>query len=111
MATLTVKQPRTNIGLLLDNQKFVIGILIFLILLALALVGNLFFETEMRTSGSLPARQPPGEAGLLGSDSLGRSIATLLDQGSQDPATDLAGLLREVGIPFVIDAEGVPQLT
>ena len=45
-----------------------------------------------------------------GKPELGRSIATLLDQGSADPAADLAGLLRQAEIPFKTDARGVPQL-
>jgi hypothetical protein len=48
---------------------------------------------------------------ISGNPGLGRTIATLLDQGSQDPATDLADLLQRAGIAFVLDAEGVPQLS
>jgi peptide/nickel transport system permease protein len=53
---------------------------IFLTLFGLAVIANFFIETDLRTSGSLPPRQPPGEAGLLGSDSLGRSIASQMGE-------------------------------
>jgi hypothetical protein len=45
-----------------------------------------------------------------GRPELGRTIAKLLDQGSPDPKDDLDSLLREAGIPFTPDADGVPQL-
>lgn len=45
-----------------------------------------------------------------GRPELGRTIAKLLDQGSPDPKDDLDNLLREAGIPFTPDADGVPQL-
>lgn len=45
-----------------------------------------------------------------GKPELGRAIATLLDQGSPDPAADLASLLRQAGIPFTPDNIEVPQL-
>jgi peptide/nickel transport system permease protein len=85
MATITaeqpaVKQPRRYVWSLLYNEKFVIGMVIFLTLFGLAVIANFFIETDLRTSGSLPPRQPPGEAGLLGSDSLGRSIASQMGE-------------------------------
>ena len=45
-----------------------------------------------------------------GRPGLGKTIATFLDQGSKSPAADLAALLREAGIPFTLDATGVPRL-
>jgi len=47
---------------------------------------------------------------ISGEPSLGKTIATLLDQGSTKPEDDLAYLLSEARIPFVIDEQGVPQL-
>jgi hypothetical protein len=46
-----------------------------------------------------------------GSPGLGRTIAAMVDQGSDDPAADLAGLLREAKIPIALDRNGVPQLS
>ena len=46
-----------------------------------------------------------------GRPELGRTIAKLLDQGSPDPKDELDSLLREAGIPFTPDADGVPQLS
>jgi peptide/nickel transport system permease protein len=71
-------QQRGYVGLLLRNAKFVTGMSIILGLLALALIGGHLLEPGLRTSGSLPARLPPGTQAILGSDSLGRSIATQL---------------------------------
>lgn len=47
---------------------------------------------------------------ISGEPSLGKTIATLLDQGSPKPEDDLAYLLSEARIPFVLDERGVPQL-
>ncbi len=47
---------------------------------------------------------------ISGEPSLGKTIATLLDQGSPRPEDDLAYLLSEARIPFVLDELGVPQL-
>ena len=80
MATVTAQRPRKFVWLLFENQKFVIGLIIFVTLLVLAIVANVFIETGQRSSGSLPARQPPGEGSLLGSDSLGRSIVSQMGE-------------------------------
>ncbi len=45
-----------------------------------------------------------------GRPDLGRTIARLIDQGSPDPKDELVSLLSETGIPFTLDADGVPQL-
>ena len=75
MAAVVVEAQRGYAGALLRNRKFLIGIIIFLTLLAVAVVGNFFVQPESRRTGSFPARLPPGPGGLLGTDTLGRSIA------------------------------------
>ena len=75
MAEVRVEAQRGYAGELLHNRKFLIGTIIFLALLAAALVGNFFVDPVQRRTGSFPARLPPGPGGLLGTDSLGRSIA------------------------------------
>lgn len=49
--------------------------LIFLALLIAAAVGSLFVGPGQRSAGSFPARLPPRSEALLGTDSLGRSVA------------------------------------
>lgn len=80
MATVALRRPKKFFRLLLENQKFTIGTVIFLTLFVLAIFANFFIETGKRTSGSLTPRQPPGETALLGSDSLGRSIASQMGE-------------------------------
>ena len=41
---------------------------------------------------------------------LSRAIATLLDDGAVDPRTAVSSLLREGGITYRLDSNGVPQL-
>ncbi len=65
---------------LLENRKFTIGATVFLALLLIALGGNVFIEASQRASGAFPSRQPPGGEFLLGTDSLGRSIAIQLTE-------------------------------
>lgn len=66
--------------MLLRNQKFLIGITVILTLVILALIGGLISPPELRRAGSLPARLPPGPGGLLGTDSLGRSVALQMSE-------------------------------
>jgi peptide/nickel transport system permease protein len=75
MQGVRVEAQRGYAGQLLRNRKFLIGVIIFLTLLAVAVVGNLLVDPAQRRTGSFPARLPPGPGGLLGTDSLGRSIA------------------------------------
>ncbi len=66
--------------MLLRNQKFLIGITVILALVILSLIGGLTSPPELRRAGSLPARLPPGPGGLLGTDSLGRSVALQMSE-------------------------------
>ena len=82
MTVIAAEQPesRRYSSLLLENQKFLTGMIIVLTLIVLSAVGTYWLETGGRTSGSLPARQPPGEGMLLGTDALGRSIASQMSE-------------------------------
>jgi peptide/nickel transport system permease protein len=75
MAVVAVEKPRGYLWVLLHNRKFVLGMGIILTLVALAVAGSLLTDPAQRRSGSFPPRQPPGPGGLLGTDSLGRSVA------------------------------------
>jgi peptide/nickel transport system permease protein len=79
MATLAVERPGLSWALL-QNKKFVVGSIIFITLAAVTLVGSLTVRPEDRRSGSLPPRLAPGPQALLGSDSLGRSIAVQMTE-------------------------------
>jgi peptide/nickel transport system permease protein len=75
MAVVAVEEPRGYLWVLLHNRKFVLGMGIILTLVALSVAGSLLTEPGQRRSGSFSPRQPPGPGGLLGTDSLGRSVA------------------------------------
>jgi peptide/nickel transport system permease protein len=80
MATVALRKPQGYTSLLAHNQNFMLGISIFLTLLILAILADLFIEPGQRISGSLPVRQPPGQDTLLGTDSLGRGIASQMGE-------------------------------
>jgi len=80
MAEVRVEAQRGYAGELLRNRKFLIGMIIFLALLAVAVAGSLFVDPVQRRTGSFPARLPPGPGGLLGTDSLGRSVAIQMSE-------------------------------
>ncbi|MDQ4075715.1 MAG: ABC transporter permease [Chloroflexota bacterium] len=65
---------------LLQNKKFTIGLTIFVSLAVIALIGEFFVEPAARRSGGLLPRLPPGSEAILGSDSLGRSIAVQMSE-------------------------------
>lgn len=79
-ASASVQEQRGYLGQLLRNKKFAVGLGIILTLVALAVLGNLFVDPVQRRTGSFPARLPPGPGGLLGTDSLGRSIAIQMSE-------------------------------
>ena len=80
MAVAPVQEQTGYLGQLLRNWKFMVGMGIILALVALAVVGGLFVDPEQRRTGSFPARLPPGPGGLLGTDSLGRSIGIQMSE-------------------------------
>lgn len=61
--------------LLLENRKFVIGAVIFLALLLTAIIGGALVAPEDRRTGAFPAKSPPYAGAILGTTSLGRSVA------------------------------------
>lgn len=77
MAAAGVAVPgwRGHLGLLLRNRKFCFGLCLLLALVVPAVVGDLFTPPDLRRTGAFPARLAPGPGGLMGTDSLGRSVA------------------------------------
>lgn len=65
---------------LLQNKKFVIGLVIFLTLAAVTLAGSLSVEPRDRRAGRFLPRLAPGSEAVLGTDSLGRSIAVQMTE-------------------------------
>ncbi len=71
---------RGFVTILLGNRKFVVGAAVFLTLLLAALVGSLTVEPNERRTGAFPARRAPGAAAILGTTSLGQSVAIQLTE-------------------------------
>ena len=65
---------------LFRNRRFTVGLLLFLIILGGAVIGNLTITPEMRRTGAYLPRQAPSANLPLGSDSLGRSVAVQLTE-------------------------------
>lgn len=63
---------------LIRNRRFMLGMLLFLALLGTALVADFLIDPALRRTGAFPVRQPPSREILLGSDTLGRSVAVQL---------------------------------
>jgi peptide/nickel transport system permease protein len=76
---------------LVRNRRFTVGLLLFLIMLAAALVATAAVAPEMRRTGAYIPRQPPSNEVILGTDSLGRSVAVQLTEAI--PNSVLVGLL------------------
>ncbi|MCS7221216.1 MAG: ABC transporter permease [Anaerolineae bacterium] len=66
--------------MLIRNRKFVGGASVILTLVVLAIIGLMMIPSGLRRAGSLPPRLPPGPGGLLGTDSLGRSVALQMSE-------------------------------
>ena len=76
---------------LLRNRNFTIGATVFLAMLLAALIGGLLVDPAEKLSGSFPPRQPPLQDTLLGTTSLGQSIAIQLTEAI--PNSILVGLI------------------
>lgn len=70
----TYQASRELIRQLRRNSKLVIGLVIFLTLVAIPLIAGLFVDPALRSTGSFPPRLPPNAEAPLGTDSLGRSV-------------------------------------
>lgn len=68
------------LGALLRNPKFSFGATIFLALLLIALAGSLAIDPQQRRSGTFPVRLRPGAEAILGTTSLGQSVAIQLTE-------------------------------
>ncbi len=66
--------------MLLRNKKFLLGIIIILVLVALAIISNALTDPTLRRTGSFLPKQPPGTGAPLGTDGLGRSIAIQMSE-------------------------------
>jgi peptide/nickel transport system permease protein len=62
-------------AVLLRNRKFILGATVFLGLLVLAIVGNLVIGAGARRTGAYLPNLSPGDKTLLGTTSLGQSVA------------------------------------
>lgn len=79
-AAAVVAEPKGYLALLRENRKFLIGLAVFLALALTTLAGNAFVEARERRTGAYPRRLPPSLPMLLGTDSVGRSIAVQLTE-------------------------------
>ena len=68
------------VRVLLRNRKFSIGLSLLLIIVLVAVIGELFVESGQRSSGTFLPRLAPGPGGLLGTDALGRSVAIQMSE-------------------------------
>jgi peptide/nickel transport system permease protein len=68
--------PRRGFAVnLLGNRKFVAGAVVFVALAGFALVGGLLVEPTDRRTGAFTARQAPSADAILGTTTLGQSVA------------------------------------
>jgi len=75
-----VVETRGVTHILLRNRKFVTGSVVFLTILGIALIGSLFVTPAERRSGAYPRKEPPSMEAVLGTTSLGQSVAVQMTQ-------------------------------
>lgn len=66
---------RGALATLFSNRKFAIGTVIFVLMAATALIGGLLVDPAERRTGAFPARLAPSAEAILGTNSLGQSVA------------------------------------
>lgn len=90
-APVTVTERRSLVSRLLGNRKIVFGSALFLLLAGSTLIGSFFVSEAERRTGAFPARQPPSAEAILGTTSLGQSVAIQLTEAV--PNSILVGLI------------------
>lgn len=88
MATISTAAPEQELtarergyfSILLRNRKFALGLAILLIFIAVSVGSSMLVPAGQRASGSFQSRLAPGPGGLLGTDSLGRSVALQMSE-------------------------------
>jgi peptide/nickel transport system permease protein len=90
-SSIAVTDRPSILRMLLGNRKIVLGSAVFLTLAAVTLIGGLFFGPAERRTGAFPARQEPSWDAILGTTSLGQSVAIQLTEAV--PNSMLVGLI------------------
>lgn len=62
------------IGTLVSNRKFLVGFIIFIVILMGGIIAYQTLPFEYSRTGAFPPRLPPGIKNILGTDSLGRGV-------------------------------------
>jgi peptide/nickel transport system permease protein len=75
-----IAEPRGTVSVLRGNRKFVTGSVVFLAILGIALIGSLFVTPAERRSGAYPRKEAPSAEAILGTTSLGQSVAVQMTQ-------------------------------
>jgi len=68
--------------MLFFNRKFLVGSSIILLFIVVAIIGLTVTPQDLRRAGAMPPRLPPGVGGLLGTDSLGRSVTLQISEAT-----------------------------
>lgn len=77
--------------LIVRNRKILLGAVIFLFILGIALAGTFGIDASLRRTGSIARKLAPGVGGLLGTTSVGQSVAALMTEAV--PNSILVGLI------------------
>ncbi|HZQ07729.1 MAG TPA: ABC transporter permease [Anaerolineae bacterium] len=83
--------PRDYAALILGNRRLMLGLVIFVVILGAVLVGAFTLDASLRRSGSVPRKLPPGVGGVLGTTSVGQSVAAQMTEAV--PNSILVGLI------------------
>ena len=69
---------RGLVGILMGNRKFIVGFIIFIVILMGAIIAHQTIPFRYSRTGAFPPGLPPGVKNILGTDSLGRGIEVQL---------------------------------
>ena len=72
---------RGLVGILMGNRKFIVGFIIFIVILMGAIIAHQTIPFRYSRTGAFPPGLPPGVKNILGTDSLGRGIEVQLAEG------------------------------
>src|SRR5262245_16180377 len=83
--------PTGYATLILRNRQLMVGLIIVLTILGAAIVGTFAFDANLRRTGAVPRKLPPSASQILGTTSVGQSVAAQMSEAI--PNSMLVGLI------------------
>ena len=83
--------PTGYARLILQNRQLMVGLVIVLSIIGAAIIGTFAYDAGLRRTGAVPRKLPPSASQILGTTSVGQSVAAQMSEAI--PNSMLVGLI------------------